>query len=307
MIARVIEISEDGRHLSVARGFMLVEEGRREVARIPLDDIGVVVANAHGITYSNNLLIKLAERGAGVVFCAANHAPVAWLWPIVGHHVQAARMAAQLGAGRPLCKRLWQALVRAKIRHQGAVVESLGRPAGAFEMLQRKVRSGDPDNVEAQAARRYWPLVMGPEFRRDRTLPGANAMLNYGYTVLRSAVARAIVASGLHPSVGIHHRNRANAMCLADDLMEPFRPFIDLAVARIRAAGGDEITPSVKKTLVEVLYVDMETTRGTTPLWTCLERLAGSLAVSFESGKVELDLPLSPLPLDAAAIGRRVS
>ncbi len=304
MIGRVIEIAEDGRHLSVKRGFMVVEEGRREVARMPLDDIGVVVANAHGLTYSNNLLVKLAERGAGMVFCGANHHPVAWLWPMDGHHVQAQRMRAQIAAGRPLCKRLWQIIVRAKITQQAAVVASLGKPAGGFELLARRVRSGDPENIEAQAARRYWPLVMGSEFRRDRKLSGANALLNYGYTILRAATARAVVATGLHPSVGIHHHNRADAMCLADDLMEPFRPLVDLVAARMHEAGHEDLTPEVKKELVDVLFADMHTGRGTTPLATCLERLAASLAAAYESGQAALDLPLATLPLDTARFGR---
>ncbi|MFQ6018486.1 MAG: type II CRISPR-associated endonuclease Cas1 [Kiloniellaceae bacterium] len=304
MIGRVVEIAEDGRHLSVLRGFMLVEENRREVARIPLDDIGMVLANAHGLSYSNNLLVKLAERGAGMVFCGPNHHPVAWLWPMDGHHTQAARMRAQMGTDRPLCKRLWRIIVRAKIAQQAAVLEAAGKPSGGVAALTRKVRSGDPENVEAQASRRYWPLLMGPDFRRDRTLPGANALLNYGYTVLRAATARAVVATGLHPSLGIHHRNRADTMCLADDLMEPFRPLVDLKVARLRAAAREELTPEVKRELVDVLFADMHTGRGTTPLATCLERLAMSLAAAYESGRAELDLPLAPLPLDTVGLAR---
>jgi CRISPR-associated protein Cas1 len=304
MIGRIVEIAGDGRHLSVDRGFMKVEESRKEIARIPLDDIGVVLANAHGLTYSNNLLVKLAERGAGMVLCGANHMPAAWLWPVEGHHIQAARMEAQIEAGKPLRKRLWQEVVREKIRCQGAVLESLGGSAEPFRTLASKVRSGHPDNIEAQAARRYWPMAMGENFRRDRATPGANAMLNYGYTVLRAATARAIVATGLHPSIGIHHSNRGNAFRLADDLIEPFRPLVDLAVARLLAAGEREVTPPVKQVLVQVVYVDLETKRGRTPVQTCLERLALSLSESFAANRPVLDFPASPLPLDTAAIGR---
>jgi len=303
MIGRIVEIAQDGRHLSILRGFMVIEEDRQEVARIPLDDIGMVVANAHGLTYSNNLLVKLAERGAGMVFCGANHHPVAWLWPMEGHHTQTARMRAQIEASGPLCKRLWQIIVRAKIAQQRAVLESLGEQGSAFDLLARRVRSGDPDNIEAQAARRYWPLLMGSEFRRDRNLPGINALLNYGYTVLRAATARAMVAAGLHPSIGIHHSNRGDSFCLADDLMEPFRPLIDLAAMRLHVARQEQLRPEVKKALVNVLFADMRTAYGTTPLATCLERLASSLAASFESKRAELDLPFAPLPLDITGIG----
>lgn len=304
MIGRVVEIAEDGRHLSVHRGFMVVEGTGERAARVPLDDIAVVLANAHGITYTNNLLVTLAGRGAGMVVCGANHQPVAWLWPAAGHHAQTARMAAQLAATRPLGKRLWQSLVRAKVAQQAAVLELAGQPGGGVANLARRVRSGDPDNVEAQAARRYWPLLMGPDFRRDRRRAGVNAFLNYGYTVLRAAVVRAVMAAGLHPSLGLHHRTRNDPMCLASDLMEPFRPLVDLAASRLAAAGEETVTPDVKRALAALLSADMETERGVTPLATCLERLAASLAQAYETGRPVLDLPRTPLPLDAAGLGR---
>jgi CRISPR-associated protein Cas1 len=302
MIGRVVEIAEDGRFLSAERGFMTVSAEGRELGRVPLDDIAVLLVNAHGVTYTNNLIRELAQRAAAVVLCGPNHTPFAWLWPLVGHHAQAARMRAQIDAGRPLCKRLWQTLVQAKIEQQGAALAALGRPAGGFRLLAREVRSGDPDNLEAQAARRYWPLVFGPDFRRDRSLPGVNGLLNYGYTVLRSATARAVVSAGLHPSIGIHHRNRTDDMVLVDDLMEPFRPVVDIVVARLVEQGRAEIAPDVKRDLAAVSSFDMRTQAGTTPLAGCLERLASSLGHAFETGEARLDLPLSPLPLELPAL-----
>jgi CRISPR-associated protein Cas1 len=301
MIGRVIEVAQDGRHLAADRGFLTVSADGGEVGRIPLDDIGVVIVNAHGVTYSNNLIVRLAERGAGVVVCGANHNPVAWLWPVVGHHDQANRIRAQIEASKPLNKRLWQALVRAKIRQQGAVLDALGKGGSGFRLLSDRVASGDPDNMEAQAARRYWPLLLGDAFRRDREAEGANALLNYGYTVLRAATARAICGAGLHPSVGISHKNAG--MCLADDLMEPFRPIVDLVVARLAAAGANTVDRNTKKALAETSALDMQTERGRTPLFLCLERLATSLGLSYERGKMALDLPRELLPLEIPAIG----
>jgi CRISPR-associated protein Cas1 len=277
---------------------MTISAEGREIGRVPLDDIGVLLCNAHGLTYSNNLLVELSQRGTSVVLCGPNHMPLAWVWPLDAHHVQALRMRHQLEADEPLRKRLWQMLVRAKIAQQGAILERMGKPDGAFDMLARKVRSGDPENIEAQAARRYWPLVMGGEFRRDRQAGGANAMLNYGYTVLRAGVARAVVSTGLHPSVGLHHSNRGNPMCLVDDLMEPFRPLVDFNVARLVAEGAEDVTSEIKANLANVLSLDMTTKRGTTPVSTCLERLAVSLATAFEIRKLELDLPEPLLPLE---------
>jgi CRISPR-associated protein Cas1 len=213
-------------------------------------------------------------------------------------------MRAQLAAGQPLCKRLWQILVQAKIEQQGAALAALGRPAAGFRLLARKVRSGDPENVEAQAVRRYWPLLFGEGFRRDRLLPGTDALLNYGYTILRSATARAVVAAGLHPSLGVHHRNRADDFCLVDDLMEPFRPLVDAAVARLAEGGKETVDVEAKRELAGLAAMDMQTARGTTPLATCLERLAVSLGQAYESGEARLDLPAAPLPLDLARSAR---
>ena len=301
MIGRVIEIAQDGRHLAADRGFLTVSADDGEVGRVPLDDIGVVIVNAHGVTYSNNLIVRLAERGAGVVVCGTNHNPVAWLWPVVGHHDQANRVRAQIEASKPLNKRLWQTLVKTKIRHQGAALDALGKAGSGFRLLADRVGSGDPDNMEAQAARRYWPLLFGDAFRRDRNSDGVNALLNYGYAVLRAVTARAICAAGLHPSVGISHKNAA--LCLADDLMEPFRPIVDLVAARLVAAGTTAVDRDAKKALAEITALDLRTERGRTPLFLCLERLATSLALSYERTKPALDLPLAPLPLEIPAVG----
>jgi CRISPR associated protein Cas1 len=164
-----------------------------------------------------------------------------------------------------------------------------------------RVGSGDPENMEAQAARRYRPLLFGEAFRRDRDTAGVNAMLNYGYAVLRAATARAICGAGLHPSVGISHKNAG--MCLADDLMEPFRPIVDLVAARLVAAGVSTVDGNTKKALAEISALDMRTERSRTPLFLCLERLATSLGLSYEHGKMTLDLPLAPLSLEIPTIG----
>ena len=292
MIGRVIEIASEGRHLARYRGLMTVSADGVEDGRVPLDDIGVLLCNARGLTYSNDLLVELAKRGAAVVLCGRNYLPVAWIWPLEGHHIQALRMRCQLEASLPLRKRLWQATVKAKIGQQKRIaLEMLGKPDGRLDELARRVKSGDPDNMEAQAARRYWPLLFGPDFQRERFGEMPNPLLNYGYTVLRAATARAVAAAGLHPSLGIHHHNRYDAMCLVDDLMEPFRPAVDYTVARLVESGCGEVTSEAKRALVGTLAADMRTERGTTPLETCLERAAQSLAQSFEDKRPALTFP----------------
>ena len=298
MIGRVVEIAENGRHLSKVRGFLTVTADRNEIGRVPIDDIGAVIASAHGTTYSNNLLKALAERCIPLVVCGPDHMPAAFLWTTDGHHEQAGRMADQASASKPLRKRLWAQIIRTKILGQGATLEAVGAPHGSFRLLSRKVRSGDPDNVEAQAARRYWPLLFGEKFRRDRREPGVNAMLNYAYTVLRAGAARAVMAAGLHPALGLAHRQRGNAFALADDLMEPFRPVADLLVSDLTKGGFADVDKDTKPRLARVLATDMSGSRGISPAGVCLQRLALSAARCFAGEARELELPRHPLPLE---------
>lgn len=300
MIGRVIEVASEGCRLARSRGFMTVTRDGVEEGRVPLDDVGVLLCSGRGLTYSNSLMVELARRGAAVVLCGDDYLPAAWLWPVEGHHVQALRMRRQLEASLPLRKRLWQGVVRAKLAQQMKTLELLGLPGDRLEPLARRVRSGDPDNVEAQAARLYWPMLFGHDFRRNRFGGGGNSFLNYGYTVLRATVARSVTSAGLHPSIGIHHSNRANSMCLVDDLMEPFRPPMDYTVVRLASEGHDDLTTEAKRALAEALNMDMATDRGTTPLQTCIERAAQSLALSFESGSPALVFPEGPLTGGAA-------
>lgn len=299
MIGRVVEIAEDGRHLAKVRGFLTVSAQGNELGRVPLDDVAAVVASAHGITYSNSLLVALAERGAPLVVCGTNHCPAAILWSADGHHDQAGRMAEQAAASLPLKKRLWAQIVAAKIESQRATLQAVGAAHEGFFLLARKVRSGDPDNVEAQAARRYWPLLFGKGFRRDRAADGVNAMLNYVYTVLRAGTARAIMAAGLHPSFGLSHRQRGNAFALADDLMEPFRPVADMLVYDLIGRGAIGVSRETKPELARILIIDLSTADGVSPAGVCLERLTLSLARCFAGEARKLDLPRRLLPLEA--------
>lgn len=304
MIGRIVEVADDQRHLFVSRGFMVVQDTdgeRKELGQVPLDDIAAVIANAHGLSYTNNLLVALAERGAPFVLCAANHNAVGMLLPIDGNHHQGRRIDAQLEATKPTTKRLWAEVVRAKLEQQAAALEAMGGPTAPLTALIGKVRSGDPENMEAQGARRYWGLLFGDTFRRDQDAGGINAMLNYGYTVLRATTARAVIAAGLHPTLGLHHSNDSNPMRLVDDLMEPFRPVIDLKIWQLRRNGEAEITPETKRAMVRTLYDDMQTVVGATPVMVCIQKLATSLAQVYLGECDKLDLPLPGLPLALAA------
>jgi CRISPR-associated protein Cas1 len=303
MVGRIVEVADDRRHLFVSRGFMVVQatDGeRKELGQVPLDDIAAVIGNSHGLSYTNNLLVALAERNAPFVLCAANHNAVGMLIPVEGHWQQAKRFDSQIAASKPTQKRLWAEIVRAKLQQQAAALEATGAATAPLTALAGRVRSGDPDNLEAQGARRYWNLLFGEAFRRDQDAGGVNALLNYGYTVLRAATARAVVGAGLHPTLALHHANEANPMRLVDDLMEPFRPVIDLRVWHLRRGGEASVTPESKRALVRTLYDDMQSSSGATPVMACVQRLATSLAQVYLGEREKLDLPLPGLPLSLA-------
>ncbi|MGJ8590130.1 MAG: type II CRISPR-associated endonuclease Cas1 [Yoonia sp.] len=300
---RVIDISTDGRHLSRERGFLKVSEDGAEIGRIPLDDITAVIVHAHGSTVSGTLLAELGDRGIPVVFCASNHAPRSVLMPIEGHHAQGGRLRAQWHAKTPLIKQAWKKVVISKIEMQAAALEAVAAPHAPLSMMTRSVTSGDATNVEAQAARYYWPRMMGEEFRRNRDAPDVNALLNYGYTVLRAATARAIVAAGLHPPIGLHHSNRGNAFALADDLMEPFRPLVDCAARTLSERNGSQVDTEAKQTLARLIALDLPLGDGQTPVSVALGKLATSLGQSFESGKLALALPNPPDALTLSGLG----
>ncbi len=301
---RIVDIATDGLHLSLHRGFLLVERGRAEVGRVALDDVHALIVHAHGITWTGNIVAALAERGAPIVYCNASHAPVAVTLPLDGHHAQNGRMQAQIAASGPLMKQLWRRIVSAKIQMQGALLSARGiAGAEAFPLMARRVTSGDKENLEAQAARRYWPLLLGADFRRNRDAGDVNALLNYGYAVMRATCARAIVAAGLHPTLGIQRSNRGNAFALADDLIEPFRPLVDALAESMMRDGISGLDPVQKRRFVRLIAFDLRIAGETSPVTIAAVRLAQSLAKAFETGRPDLILFDPPAPLDWVSLG----
>jgi CRISP-associated protein Cas1 len=230
-----------------------------------------------------------------MILCGANQSPFGFLWPSDGHYEQGKRMEALAKAGQVLKNRLWQQLITAKIMAQAAVIETFHGKDAHLERLCANVFSGDKDNKEAQAARIYWPKLMGADFVRDRGQQGINAALNYGYTILRSAAARSIIASGLLPSLSIYHASRGESLRLADDIMEPFRPYVDWIVYGLHTQNlCEELTPQIKAALVNVLCFDVPYNDGAHPLQIGLDKLCTSLAAVFMGETQQLILPRRP-------------
>lgn len=233
MTDRILDLAETPARLRARNRLLVLERDEAEPLTIPFEDLAVLIVSQTQVTYSHAVLAGITAAGGAFVACDERHLPVGMLLPIDAHYVQAERFARQAAASKPTRKRLWRDLVRAKVLAQARTLALLRGEDAGLGALAARVRSGDPANVEAQAARRYWPrLFDDPRWRRDRAAEDQNRHLNYGYAVLRAVVARSICGAGLHPSLGLHHHNRYNAFCLADDLMEPLRPLVDLVVAR---------------------------------------------------------------------------
>lgn len=310
MLGRIIEITGDGRRLSLYRGFLQISGPEGSIGQVPLDDIEAVITSSPAVSFTNQAISALAERGAPLVICGKNFTPSAFLIPVDGHHAQGERFEAQAGASQPLRKRLWAEVVKAKIRAQASALEHVGGAGLPLRHLLTRVRSGDVGNIEAQAAQKYLPAMFGRTFRRDREETGVNAALNYGYTVLRAATARSIVAAGLHPSLGLHHISKGSGLRLADDLMEPFRPAVDLLVRGMAQEGNlKELDPARKRRLAAVLQSDYQTTEGTSPLSNVVTRLAQSLTQVFLQERKRLSWPTSniPLSLDSSSSNGQVA
>lgn len=305
MIRKTLEFSTPGTRLSVSHRQLVIARPDQPKVTRPIEDLGVVIVDDVRATYTQSVFLELLDAGATVLVSGRNHLPVGIMLPLDAHHVQTERHRAQVAAKEPVKKRVWQALIRAKIMQQAAVLTHFtGGHAGLAHMAGR-VRSGDPDNLEARAAQRYWPRLFGSVFRRDRDADGVNALLNYGYAVIRAAVARAIVAAGLIPTLGVHHRNRSNPFCLADDLFEPYRPYVDW---RVKLLVSDETSPppdlSQKETRAALLSLFNETVQvdeRRLPLLYAIQAGAASLCRALTGGDRSLALP-EGLPLEPESL-----
>ncbi len=250
---------------------------------MPVEDLGFVVLEHPMITFTQGVIALLAENNVAVVFCGENFLPCSMLLHLDGHQVQNERFRFQLDATEPLKKQLWKQTVKAKISNQARVLESICKSGEALRYKATQVQSGDVTNEEAQAARKYWPALFGKQFTRERFGAAPNPALNYGYTVLRAAVARALTGSGLLPTLGIHHHNRYNAFCLADDVMEPYRPYVDRLVLGMLEEKMDceQLDTQQKAALLQVLTTDVRIHQRQRPLMVGLSETTASLARCF--------------------------
>ncbi len=254
MLKRIIDISEPA-YLHLRNQQLVIEKKGEEAGSAPVEDLGVLILQDPAVVITQALIIACQRQGVVVIFCDQQHLPYSVILPISdGHTLHTKVLREQVAISAPARKRLWKLIVQEKIDQQCKTLEYFNRNSASLKRIISQVKTGDRENHEAQAAQKYWPLLMGNAFRRDRDANGINALLNYGYSIVRAMIARAIVGSGLHPALGLHHKNQYNGLCLADDLMEPFRPWVDRIVCHIVDQGDDlQVNQSNKSALLELL------------------------------------------------------
>ena len=291
MIHNIIEISTDNKELSSFRGFLRIKEKGEVIKDLPFDSILAILVTGRAVVYTNNLLQDLCETGTPLVICGGNFMPSGILLPLIGQVRQMDVQRTQMNVSKPLQKQLWAEIVKEKIRNQSRALDLLGKE-NRISRLPQQVLSGDTGNVEAGAARLYFPAMFGRDFIRDPNLRGINAFLNYGYAVLRATLARFIVASGLNPSFGVEHHNKLNPFCLVDDLIEPFRPCIDVKVYQM-FNGIDseerELDPDNKKVLASLVHSEIYNGVGFSELHTVMQNYVWSFVNSLKEGKSKLE------------------
>lgn len=291
---RIMDISEEPAKLNVRNDQLIISIGDDREASAPLSEIAALVVSNPQVSYSHAALAGLAREGAALIVCDEKRMPAAMMMPIVGHHLQAERFALQAGSSLPGKKNIWRQIIKAKVAAQGRLLAELrGHDFGLLAMA-KMVKSGDPYNVEAQASRKYWPALFNDKkFKRDREGKDVNRFLNYGYAVLRAIVARSICASGLHPSLGVHHHNRYDSFCLADDLMEPFRPVVDRAVVKLSEERGTDapMDRETKACLIGALMARFEIEGEQRSLFDISAKAAAGLARAFAGKNARLNIP----------------
>lgn len=261
------------------------------ITTVPIEDIGVIIIDNPMVTLTIPLLNSLSEQNVAVIFCNQKGMPVSMLQNLDTNNTQGLTLRNQLSATEPLKKKLWKQIIEAKIRNQAALLNVYGRDGNILKPLYMNVKSGDVDNREGAAARIYWTRLFGPHFIRDRNQDGVNVLLNYGYTILRGAVARAIAGAGLFPAIGLFHRGRSNAFPLADDMMEPYRVFIDDIVYRLWQDGHEALNKDTKVELLKVLTCDTHFDEVKRPLMIGLSMTMSSLVKCYAKEATKLVLP----------------
>ena len=293
MIKRVVDISQQS-YLHVKNKQLLVDRDGETIAQISIEDLGILILQHQAIVLTQSVVSQCQHNNVAILFCDSRHLPISITLPLwEGNSLHTKVLREQMAVSVPTRKRLWQKVVKYKISEQATTLQLAGANAKGLQRLQEKVKSGDPDNCEAQAAKQYWGLLMGKNFRRDPDAEGVNALLNYGYSIVRAMTARALVGAGLHPAIGLHHKNQYNSLCLADDVMEPFRPWVDWRVWQLLEQSGDiSVNQNSKQCLLSLLSDSVVMGDRQMPLMVAAHSLAAGLKRALTDSKQSLVYPV---------------
>ena len=294
MSKRIIEIGQEGCYVRFRHQQLLIEKDDQLLGTVAIEDMAALIIDNPQTLITQACLGRLLDANVMVISSDARHQPNGMFLPLQANTLQAERFAYQINAALPLKKNLWKQLIQAKISMQAKVLKDLTEQDKGLRVLAKKVRSGDPDNIEAQAARRYWQQLFGQQgFKRDRFAEDQNRYLNYCYAIVRALVSRSLCAAGLHPSIGVHHHNRYNAYCLADDVMEPYRPFADLHVWEcVQEYGAEQdIDKPIRANLLNIVSRQIKVKSEMLTFQGAIQKTAQSLSKIFQGEEKTLVLP----------------
>lgn len=292
MIKRVIDISEHA-YIYMRNKQFLIERDQEIIATIPIEDLGAVILQHRAIVLTQAVIIACQENNVVLVFCDRQHLPYSVILPISeANSLHTKILNEQTQVSKATLKRIWKQVVQQKISEQALTLKLLNKNSKPLDYLAKQVKTGDKENHEAQAAKKYWRLLMGDDFRRDPKTGEVNALLNYGYAIVRAIVARAIVGSGLHPAIGLHHHNQYNGLCLADDLMEPFRPWVDYCVYQMKESEQTlEVNKETKQILLGLLSESVIWKDKTLPFMVASHHLIATLKRAYKNNKEKMVFP----------------
>ena len=293
MIKRIIDIS-DGAYVHLKNQQLVIEKQSEIVGQVPIEDLGILILQHPAIVLTQQLIVACQKNKVVIVFCDEKHLPYSLILPIgEGHTLHNKILKQQMAISEPTRKRLWQKIVQHKIKQQEQTLVMLNKVSTRLSFLSTQVKTGDSGNCEAIAAQAYWKLLFGKAFKRDADLDGVNSLLNYGYAIIRAAVARSVCGAGLHPTIGLFHTNQYNSLCLADDLMEPFRPWVDYVVYQMASTNSEvTINQQSKQALLGLMSEAVLYKKKRMPFMVALHYLMADLKRCYSHGIKTLPYPL---------------
>ncbi len=292
MIKRIVEVSNPS-YLHLKNKQLLIEQNHQQVAKIPIEDIGVLILENNAISLTQPLIIECQKNNTAIIFCDEKHLPYSTILPLAeGNNLHQKILKQQINITEPVRKRLWKQIIQQKIQNQANTLKRFDKPSARLEKLASQVKSGDTTNLEGLAAQYYWKSLFGQHFIRDQNADGINAILNYGYAIIRAIIARNIVASGLHPAIGLFHHNQYNGLCLADDLMEPLRPWVDAITYQLYQTNANvAINQQTKTKFLTLSSIEVTFNHQKMPLMIAIHYLMAELKRNFTKDSKKFTYP----------------